>query len=164
MGRRSDELRPQLKKAQQSLQKALHEACAMDLNKVNTGELIHIDELLAIAGDSAKQAISVRRRLRKESSGKGRISTTRSAANTSAMAAAEPRVFEDSKSVRWTTFAVRPSSDRTLSGPYQKGWLSFDSGAETRRLAPIPDGWNTLSDAELRQLCERAKVAPRRRK
>jgi hypothetical protein len=36
----------------------------MDPAKANTGELIQIDELLAIAGESAKKAISVRRRLK----------------------------------------------------------------------------------------------------
>ena len=38
----------------------------MDPKKANTGELILIDELLAIAGESAKKAISVRRRLRRD--------------------------------------------------------------------------------------------------
>jgi hypothetical protein len=36
----------------------------MDVTKANTGELIHIEELLAIANDSAKKAVSVRRRLK----------------------------------------------------------------------------------------------------
>ena len=42
------------------------------------------------------------------------------------------------------------------------GWLAFDSGMETRRVAPIPDDWETASDEALIELCERADVAPRR--
>lgn len=64
MSRDSGELRPQLAEAQEALGDALKEACAMDASKANTGELIQIDELLAIAGESAKKAISVRRRLK----------------------------------------------------------------------------------------------------
>ena len=64
MSRDSAELRPQLEEAQESLGEALKEACAMDVSKANTGELIQIEELLAIANVSAKKAISVRRRLK----------------------------------------------------------------------------------------------------
>ena len=64
MSRDSAELRPQLAEATQSLDGALKEACSMDPSSANTGELIQIDELLAIAGESAKKAISVRRRLK----------------------------------------------------------------------------------------------------
>src|SRR5688572_23287858 len=60
------ELRPQLREAQATLGEVLKEACKMDPSKANTGELIHIEELLAIANDSAKRAISVRRRLKKD--------------------------------------------------------------------------------------------------
>ena len=64
MSRDSAELRPQLAEATESLEGALKEACSMDPSSANTGELIQIDELLAIAGESAKKAISVRRRLK----------------------------------------------------------------------------------------------------
>jgi hypothetical protein len=64
MSRDSAELRPQLAEATESLHGALKEACSMNPSSANTGELIQIDELLAIAGDSAKKAISVRRRLK----------------------------------------------------------------------------------------------------
>jgi hypothetical protein len=64
MSRDSAELRPQLAEAQENLGNALKEACSMDVSTANTGELIQIDELLAIANESAKKAISVRRRLK----------------------------------------------------------------------------------------------------
>ena len=64
MSRDSAELRPQLAEATDNLDGALKEVCSMDASSANTGELIQIDELLAIAGESAKKAISVRRRLK----------------------------------------------------------------------------------------------------
>jgi len=39
------------------------------------------------------------------------------------------------------------------------GWLCFKSGNETRRLAPIPDGWELFSEEQLRDLLD--SVAPR---
>ena len=36
------------------------------------------------------------------------------------------------------------------------GWVIFQSGAVRRRLAPVPDGWDLLSDAELVALCRDA--------
>ena len=185
MARKTAEFQPQLQQAQESLEVALKEACAMDVKKANTGELIHIDELLAIAGESAKEVISVRRRMRRDagakgSTAKGVSAKTPATKGRASKAVAAPkadgewvdkaprsRVFEDERKIRWTTFAVRPSkatSDRAnLPGPFQTGWLSFDSGSETRRLSPIPDGWHLLSDAELQALCERAEVAAPRR-
>ena len=38
----------------------------------------------------------------------------------------------------------------------QQGWLAFQNGDERRRLAPIPDEWSTLADAELVALLEKA--------
>jgi hypothetical protein len=156
MSRNSAELRPQLREAQETLGETLKEACSMDPSKANTGELIHIEELLAIANESAKKAISVRRRLKKD----GRARTEAEAPRT----ASETRVIKDAFDIQWTVIAVRPSASKSsLSGPYQSGWLSFDSGQETRRLAPIPENWVQLSDAELARLAASAKVARRTR-
>lgn len=155
MSRNSAELRPQLRQAQENLGQALKEACAMDPSKANTGELIHIEELLAIANDSAKKAISVRRRLKKDG-------TARAERDNPRRSQTQSREFHDDANVRWTTIAVYPSTSKSLSSPYQAGWLSFDSGTETRRLAPIPENWTTLPDDELRRLCQQAAVAPRR--
>ena len=62
----SENLRPELDQAQRALGDALKDACSMNPKNANTGELILIDELLASAGESAKNAISVRRRLRRD--------------------------------------------------------------------------------------------------
>jgi hypothetical protein len=45
----------------------------------------------------------------------------------------------------------------TLSEGYGAGWLTFESLSEKRRLIPIPSHWDSLSQAELRALCEKAK-------
>jgi hypothetical protein len=37
------------------------------------------------------------------------------------------------------------------------GWIAFQSREERRRLAPIPEGWTQLTDAELARLAERAE-------
>ena len=42
------------------------------------------------------------------------------------------------------------------------GWLAFDSDAEKRRLAPIPDGWADLPDGVLCDLCRDARPISRR--
>jgi len=49
----------------------------------------------------------------------------------------------------------------TLSEGYGRGWLTFESLSEKRRLIPIPSHWEDLSQAELRSLCEKAKRVAR---
>jgi hypothetical protein len=41
------------------------------------------------------------------------------------------------------------------------GWLTFESSGVRKRLMPIPDGWETASDATLSDLCARAEVVGR---
>ena len=45
----------------------------------------------------------------------------------------------------------------TLSAGYGRGWLTFESLEEKRRLIPIPADWENVSQAELRALCEKAR-------
>lgn len=47
---------------------------------------------------------------------------------------------------------------------YEQGWLAFDSVAGSRRLAPIPDGWDVLPEASLLALLRRGEVAARLRR
>jgi hypothetical protein len=82
---------------------------------------------------------------------------------------AEPtgtRDVEDARGVRWAVFAVHPSAASGGRAPlrehFREGWLAFDAGDETRRIAPIPTDWRSMSDADLLALCERAEPAPRR--
>lgn len=48
-----------------------------------------------------------------------------------------------------------------LSEGYGSGWLTFESLQEKRRLNPIPSRWETMSEAELRELCGNAKRVER---
>lgn len=45
----------------------------------------------------------------------------------------------------------------TLSAGYGRGWLTFESLVEKRRLVPIPSGWEEASNTALRTLCDQAK-------
>ena len=61
-------LRPQLHSLEDKIAGALEEVCdAPAVSELNTGELIRVEESLAIAADAAKQAVSLRRRLREDS-------------------------------------------------------------------------------------------------
>lgn len=60
-------LGPQLDRLESKIEKSLDEVCAApSVKDVDTGELIKIEETLAIAAEAAKEAVSLRRRLRKD--------------------------------------------------------------------------------------------------
>jgi hypothetical protein len=44
------------------------------------------------------------------------------------------------------------------------GWLAFQSSYEKRRLAPAPEGWTAMSDAQLRELLSRSQPVGRPRR
>jgi hypothetical protein len=62
----SDPLQPALDDAKATLQEALDSACNADIERLDTGELIRIEEVLAIANDAAKRVVSVKRRMRRD--------------------------------------------------------------------------------------------------
>lgn len=65
-------LRPQLDQLEDKIEESLDEVCgAPSVKKVNTGELIKIEETLAIAAEAAKEAVSVRRRMRRDRESSG---------------------------------------------------------------------------------------------
>jgi hypothetical protein len=60
-------LRPQLHLVHERLQDSIDEVCdAPPVEQVNTGELIKMEESLAIASEAAKEAVSIRRKMREE--------------------------------------------------------------------------------------------------
>ena len=92
------------------------------------------------------------------------------------------RNFSDGQGTRWEVWAVIPTTmerrvrqqvplpvpndrrkrhESRLPVPpeLQKGWLTFQSRVERRRLAPAPTGWESMSDEELTTLLGQA--APR---
>jgi phage terminase small subunit len=42
---------------------------------------------------------------------------------------------------------------------FRDGWLAFQSGTEWRRLAPIPEAWDTLTDRDLLGLLAQAAAS-----
>ncbi len=48
-----------------------------------------------------------------------------------------------------------------LAPELREGWLCFECSGERRRLAPIPSGWELLTESELASLCLSATLAPR---
>jgi hypothetical protein len=166
----SEPLAPQLVEAEETLKKMLEEACSAEVYGADTGQLIRIEEVLAIAGEAAKEAISIRRKRRSGGSGRSRASTAaqqeRALAEASALTPPDAhRIFEDSRGVRWDACAIHPSAPVgrvQLPEPYRSGWLFFDSTNQKRRLSPIPAEWQSASDETLRALCEAAEIVPER--
>lgn len=99
------------------------------------------------------------------------------------------REFTDSTQVTWYVWDVyptlgdrrAPTGDRRrfmreaverrtafnparVSPEYVHGWLAFQSGTERRRLAPVPQGWESLDARSLEQLCQVARPVGRPRR
>ena len=148
--------------AERELKDTLEEACRTDPLHADTGELIRIEEILSIASDAAKRAVSVRRKLRQHRSTPAQ-ELTRTAEERLAQEQPAHRTFTDSDGRHWAVWSVHPeerSSRRSqLRGSYSSGWLAFESTEEKRRLSPIPDEWEALADVELETLCRRAEPA-----
>lgn len=61
----TEALRPQLEKAERQLNRTLEEVCeTSDAAHLDTGELIRVEESLALATEAAKEAVSLRRKIR----------------------------------------------------------------------------------------------------
>jgi hypothetical protein len=163
-----NDLQPQLEQAQRALATALNKACGVKLKEASTGEMIRVEETLAVATLAAKKVVSIRLRRRKQ------LATSQPATQGSAIARApadvlpaiSQRVFDEVQGRRWRVYAVHPSMSTVerdaLPDAYRHGWLSFEAADEKRRIAPIPEGWEALSIDELRLLCQRAQRVPKR--
>jgi hypothetical protein len=68
------------------------------------------------------------------------------------------REFEDDRGVRWRVWSTMPQLEHAVQPAFAHGWLTFASAGERRRLAPIPERWESLADAPLLQLCRAAVV------
>jgi len=67
--------------------------------------------------------------------------------------------FLDSENKRWRVWATYPTVGKILSRGFEKGWLTFESQSERRRLAPIPADWESMSDAALATLLKASSQA-----
>ena len=76
------------------------------------------------------------------------------------------REFADDAGVVWRVWDTHPLAANTLRSvlpTYAAGWLTFESTAARKRLAPIPPEWESASDELLIHWCARASavyVAP----
>jgi hypothetical protein len=162
-----DPLRPDLREAAETLEQALTEACgSKSAHEADTGELIRVEEMLTLAGDAARRAISIRRKARAARESTGAVPEVAGAPKADQPPAATHRLFDDSRGVRWDVWPVYPEPRAAqlsaLPGTFQSGWLVFESVSEKRRLSPIPSNWQSLPPRELERLCERAETASRR--
>jgi len=70
--------------------------------------------------------------------------------------------FVDSAGVAWRVWNTVPSARTTLSGEFERGWLTFESAVGLRRLAPVPPGWDRAQPEKLELMCRAASEVPRR--
>jgi hypothetical protein len=93
------------------------------------------------------------------------------------------RVFHDTSGIEWTVWNTAPpvgtghvmALDRFLEkrpaedgvkparvrNDFRHGWLTFQSYEEKRRLAPVPDGWESQSEAQLCELLAQSRLSKR---
>ena len=63
-------LAPKLAALQEHLENVREEICDVShVSELNTGEMIRVEETLAIAAEKAKEVVSVRRRIRRDADG-----------------------------------------------------------------------------------------------
>lgn len=71
------------------------------------------------------------------------------------------REFTDSAGVWWRVWPTIPREDAVYDEHLRSGWLTFESAATRKRLAPIPDGWDETPSDRLELLCRAADVVRR---
>jgi len=163
-----ESLQPLLEAVEEELEERLEEVCAIkDVSGESTGEFIRLEEKLIEAAQTAKQAFSLRRRLRAQREG-----TAPGARGTAANDGdGAVRTVKDGDGAEWRVWAVTPRMSTTLGpggglGDYQHGWLAFETtdGRQRRRLPLYPGEWERVSSNELLELLARAEPArPTRR-
>ena len=67
--------------------------------------------------------------------------------------------FTDRAGRQWRVWHTMPTAEvvAVLPDDWKAGWLTFESGEEKRRLAPVPEGWDRLRPERLELLCRVAK-------
>lgn len=72
------------------------------------------------------------------------------------------RTFRDASGTAWEAWEVIPRNRLTQHGAVTAemslGWLSLRSPGERRRVIPTPEGWQRMSDDELREMLATAEV------
>lgn len=191
--REPDPLRPMLVATQAQLAERLDEACSHAVEEETTAELVRLEETLSEAARVAKQAVSLRRRLRtghgQAEAGEQDDSDT-GAESDSAVSRPERRSsqpddraqlapdegsavreFLDQHGTSWRVWAVTQEQlhpERLIAdrmGDYREGWLAFEcaDGSERRRLPHYPPNWLRLTNLDLEGLLARAESVRRKR-
>jgi hypothetical protein len=70
--------------------------------------------------------------------------------------------FLDSNGVTWRVWNTVPTSRASRSGEFEGGWLTFESTAGLKRLAPVPPNWETSTSDRLELMCRAAVEVLRR--
>ena len=75
---------------------------------------------------------------------------------------AERRALEERRAAGRSTADRRKNVQQRpmVAEELQHGWLAFKSRSERRRRAPIPDNWETMSDAHLLAVLAHAQRTP----
>ena len=72
------------------------------------------------------------------------------------------RDFADATGMSWRVWNTVPISGAVINPGFEKGWLTFESDdGSLRRLAPVPPGWEELSEERLRLLLRNSNAVPR---
>lgn len=144
----------ELEEVQATLEASLSEACGLDVKRLDTGQSMRIERVLASASEAARKVVSLKRR-------RARRAAPRASVDTALPQVGAHRKFVDHRGVMWDAFAVLPAADprglARLPEQYQHGWLCFESASEKRRLGPIPDDWLLVNDEQLRRYRDSAQ-------
>ncbi|HEX7241102.1 MAG TPA: hypothetical protein VF263_12590 [Longimicrobiaceae bacterium] len=68
------------------------------------------------------------------------------------------RDFLDHAGVTWKVWDTYPHSASNVRQSYARGWLSFQSEDERRRLQPVPEGWEGATDDEMQEWLEASQA------
>lgn len=71
------------------------------------------------------------------------------------------REFIDSKGTHWLVWSTTPISGSVLASDMQKGWLTFESETERRRLVPVPRDWEDAAAERMELYCRAAQPVAR---
>jgi hypothetical protein len=71
------------------------------------------------------------------------------------------REFTDSKGVRWLVWSTVPLATSVLASDMRKGWLTFESESERRRLVPVPRDWEDASPERMELYLRAAQTVAR---
>ncbi|HYD54580.1 MAG TPA: hypothetical protein VEA99_18240 [Gemmatimonadaceae bacterium] len=73
------------------------------------------------------------------------------------------REFTDSEGRSWNVWNTIPVvAMRSMPADHADGWLTFECGDQLRRLAPVPEGWESASTERLELMCRAAQEVQRR--